>query len=227
LFKWLVNFWAAAAGNDGVLPSPVDLAWTLHCSEKAVESALRELRNRDFLDEIEGSYVPHDWSHWQFESDSSTDRVKRFRERQRNVSSTVTTVSRNVTETPRARATEQSRTETDTDQSASVSSNDEIHDWITGICDRHPNPNNRILSEQALVALCADPRFDRAAFDRAHEAWCRSEKWNTEGGRFVPQLSKWIGDKGYRRMPPAATNKSAGGNLVETSKDDYGWMPPV
>lgn len=93
LFKWVVNLWAFACRNNGCLPPFEDIAFELHVKVTRVSSVVTELVSKRFIDEIDGCYVMHDWSDHQFESDSSTERVRQFRERKRNVS-----------ETPRARA---------------------------------------------------------------------------------------------------------------------------
>lgn len=81
--------------------------------------------------------------------------------------------------------------------------------------------------------LALDPLFDRAAFDRAHTAWCKSKRWTEEEFRFCPRLAKWIADQGYKKLPPAAQNGTARQTgtsglppLVTVTDDAYGWMPP-
>jgi len=115
LFKFWINC-LCLYGKRGYFPPAPDIAWALQLSEQATIKNLRSLINAHLLDEspqdagFEGILVdaihPHDWDEMQFESDSSTERVKRFRERRMKP-------RRNVTVTPQ----EQSRADTEQIQS--------------------------------------------------------------------------------------------------------------
>jgi len=93
LFKWLVNFWAFACRNDGCLPPVEDIAWEFRVSVPSVSKVVQELVTKGFLEQVDGVFVIHDWSDHQFETDHSTERVRKFRERKRNASSVSSTVS--------------------------------------------------------------------------------------------------------------------------------------
>ena len=77
-----------ASKNGGVLPSIEDMAFALRVSNDVCSSLIDELKTCGLID---GSkrLVPHGWEKRQYKSDTSTDRVKRFRERSRNVTETV------------------------------------------------------------------------------------------------------------------------------------------
>ncbi|WLB14805.1 hypothetical protein QIH87_50205 (plasmid) [Bradyrhizobium elkanii] len=97
LFKALINLWCVASQNDGVLPSNGDIAYKLRIkTEKAAEYVTKLVR-AGLIDNVDGTFVPHNWDGRQFQSDSSTERVKRHRNKKRNVSGNV---SSNGTETP-------------------------------------------------------------------------------------------------------------------------------
>src|SRR6185503_13457025 len=98
LFKWLINLWAFACRNEAVLPPLEKIARKLHKSPATVQSAVSSLLQKRFIEEIDGCLVIHDWSDHQFESDSSTERVRKFRERQRNVSVTPRASARSESE---------------------------------------------------------------------------------------------------------------------------------
>jgi hypothetical protein len=51
---------------------------------------LAQLHAAGLLDKTETGFTPHNWNGRQYKSDVSTERVKRFRQHKRNVSSTVT-----------------------------------------------------------------------------------------------------------------------------------------
>lgn len=92
-FKHWVNLLCLAAKNDGVLPSQEDIAFALRIDEIACQSLLDRLLIAGLIDILKGGpngsrIAPHAWSQRQYKSDVSTDRVKRYRERSRNVSVT-------------------------------------------------------------------------------------------------------------------------------------------
>lgn len=89
LFKSLINLWCLASQHGGILPSIADIAFKLRISTEKATAMLVGLKNAELIDEVEGGLAPHNWNARQYKSDVSTDRVKQFRERQRNVSITV------------------------------------------------------------------------------------------------------------------------------------------
>jgi hypothetical protein len=85
-FKAWVNILCLASRNDGKLPSQDDIAFSLRCNVSCVSTLIERLLNRGLIDKCNGGpngyhYAPHGWSKRQYKSDTSTDRVKRFRER--------------------------------------------------------------------------------------------------------------------------------------------------
>ena len=79
-----------ASAHGGILPSTDVIAVKLRTSRHKAAELIATLVRATLLDEIKpGKFTPHNWRERQFQSDVSSTRVKRFRERQRNVSSTV------------------------------------------------------------------------------------------------------------------------------------------
>jgi hypothetical protein len=89
LFKALINLWCLASANDGVLPPIDEIAFKLRMKPEKVQRVLTELRAAGLIDDNEMGARPHNWDARQFISDGSTSRVKRFRERRRNVSTAI------------------------------------------------------------------------------------------------------------------------------------------
>src|SRR5262249_52332204 len=79
LFKALVNLWCLASQNDGLLPSIDDIAFKLRMSPDKVGKVIADLRGHDLLDIDETGISPHNWSGRQYQSDSSSERVRRHR----------------------------------------------------------------------------------------------------------------------------------------------------
>ncbi|MCK4788291.1 MAG: hypothetical protein KAV87_31405 [Desulfobacteraceae bacterium] len=100
LFKAWVNLMCLSDDN-GRLPSVEEVSFAFHETKEAVSSAFHELEKVALLVTDGETFHIAKWDKKQYKSDTSTERVKRYRERQRNVS-----------ETPQI----QNRTEADTEQ---------------------------------------------------------------------------------------------------------------
>lgn len=92
-FKGWVNILCAASRNDGMLPDMDHLAFALRMSVDACQTLVERLSNAGLIDTKSGGangshYAPHGWGKRQYKSDSSTERVKRFRHRSEAVSET-------------------------------------------------------------------------------------------------------------------------------------------
>lgn len=86
LFKAWVNCLALASRHGGTLPSVPDIAFAFRMPENAVITLLDRLSNATLIDRVNGGpngwrYAPHSWAKRQYKSDTSTPRVKRFREK--------------------------------------------------------------------------------------------------------------------------------------------------
>jgi hypothetical protein len=106
-FKIWVNLLCLACRHDGKLPPLEDIAFALRLDLIACRSVLDRLSIATLIDTPKGGaigwrYAIHGWDKRQYKSDTSTERVKRFRER-----------SETVSETPPETETE---TETETEQ---------------------------------------------------------------------------------------------------------------
>lgn len=95
-FRLWVNVLAVAAENDGHIPADDDLKLVLGMRLDHLKGGLNRLISGGLIDALEHGYEPHNWSKFQYRSDTSTDRVQKHR------------AKRNVSETP-------PDTETDTD----------------------------------------------------------------------------------------------------------------
>jgi hypothetical protein len=87
LFKGWINILCLASKNDGVLPSIGDVAFALRLPIPKASQLIEALTSAGLIDQLaNGQLSPHNWDNRQHKSDSSTERVKAYRERQRNVS---------------------------------------------------------------------------------------------------------------------------------------------
>jgi hypothetical protein len=81
------NLMCLASAYEGVLPSMDVCSLKLRMPAAKVKAVLAELEAAQLFDQSEGKWTPHNWGTRQYKSDVSTERVKRFRNAQRNVSS--------------------------------------------------------------------------------------------------------------------------------------------
>jgi len=79
------NLLCVACKYDGVLPPLPDLAFLMRRSRPATARLIEALTRAGLFEKTERGIEPHDWREWQYKSDVSSERVKRHRQRQRNV----------------------------------------------------------------------------------------------------------------------------------------------
>lgn len=114
LFKTWVNLLCIASQSGGILPSIDDIAFRLRMSVHDAEQQISDLILAGLLDITESGRSPHNWSGRQFQSDCSTERVKKHR---RNKAATLCNVSETASETPPEQSiAEHSRAETEQKQ---------------------------------------------------------------------------------------------------------------
>lgn len=101
-FRLWVELLTVAAENDGLIPPLEDLKHVLKRRLDHLSRGLEGLIRAELMDALEVGYEPHNWGERQYKSDTSTERVRKFREK------------RNVSVTPPETETE-TDTETDTD----------------------------------------------------------------------------------------------------------------
>lgn len=88
LHRIWIGILCVASKNDGQLPPLDDLALMIRMRPEKLGEAIKSLTTAGLIDENEAILSPHNWSGRQYKSDVSTERVKRYREQQRNVSVT-------------------------------------------------------------------------------------------------------------------------------------------
>ena len=86
LFKTWVNLLAVASRNDGTLPAVTQLAFSLRVSPTDMQSRLDDLILAGLLDiRDDGRIEPHNWKIRQWKSDDSAERVRKHRQRKREL----------------------------------------------------------------------------------------------------------------------------------------------
>lgn len=92
-FKCWVNMLCIACRHDGKLPHLPDIAFAMRMAIDDCQTVLERLSNGGLIDRASGGangmhYAVHNWEKRQYKSDTSTGRVKRFRERSETVAVT-------------------------------------------------------------------------------------------------------------------------------------------
>jgi len=92
-FRGWFNLLCLTSRCDGKLPPIEDVAFALRMSQDGARTLIERLRNAGLIDRCSGGAngahdAPHSWDKRQYKSDTSTDRVKRFRKRFSNTNVT-------------------------------------------------------------------------------------------------------------------------------------------
>jgi hypothetical protein len=186
-FKGWVNLLCLAKRHDGVLPEIGDIAFALRLSETEVRLLLETLMRAGLIDDGDAGLTPHNWGGRQYLSDVSTDRVKRFRERERNVSET-------VVETP-------PETETETEQNREIDSaiDDEFGVWYAA----YPRKQGRGQAIKAYrqARKKADAAVLLAGIERYKKLKPAYADWR------MP--ATWLNGEGWLDQPDAKANGTA------------------
>jgi DNA-binding transcriptional ArsR family regulator len=164
LFKTWVNLLCIASKNGGVIPyNYSQLAFRLRKDKSQMEKHLTVLIEAGLMDQGETLH-PHNWSGRQYESDSSATRVKRYRERKRNVTGNATSnVTPTVNVTPPEAETD-AEPETEQKQSAPPPVIPGCHERYSEVCQAvleilGPNAVNLNRVDKWLKDGC-DPDLD-------------------------------------------------------------------
>jgi hypothetical protein len=78
MFKAWVNILCIASKHGGTIPE-CNVSFLLRLTEDETKSLLQSLVDAGLIDRKNGKLMPHGWNKRQYKSDSSTERVKRFR----------------------------------------------------------------------------------------------------------------------------------------------------
>ena len=139
-FRVWVGLLCLASKNEGVLPPFEDMALLLRMKREKLQPELETLITSGLFDHTDDGIIPHNWTGRQYKSDVSTERVKRFRNGQRNVS-----------ETPPDTETEQSRIRGA--RADALSSPDWPKDFREQFWERYPNKVGKPVALQKLERI--------------------------------------------------------------------------
>ena len=88
---------------------------------------------------------------------------------------------------------------------------------------KHPKRTGKIPAEQAFAIAVAERPDDMAGtaelIERNHTAWCASEDWSRDGGRYVRKLENWLRDGDWLEAPPEQA-KSQQSTMLSMEEQD-------
>jgi hypothetical protein len=187
LFKHWINLLCLASKNEGLLPPPADISFALRLSAGTTTDVLSKLLKAGLLERKSGIYQPHNWNKRQYKSDVSTDRVRAFRERFRNVSGLDSeTVSAAVSET---------RSDTDSDTEDRSESNPPIvpplGDGFEDFWKSYPRKIGKGAAKRVWERIHPVNGLREKIAAAVAEAKM-SDQWRRDNGQYIPHPSTWL-----------------------------------
>ena len=235
LVKSWLNFLCFACENKGYLPRAEEMAWELRTAQGKIERSIVSLVDRGLIENRpEGLYM-HSWDFRQFHSDSSTERVREHRKKQRETfpecSGNVSTDDENVSSSVPGNVSGTFGNGECNDDETGLQNTDNREQKTEGISpleieleqvarhmyERHPS--HRRCSEAMITTKLraiakkshSAERINRVkAIDLNHAAWC--SYWALDGGRFANGLQNWLAPTMGRfdEHPPSAKANGLG-----------------
>jgi hypothetical protein len=241
----LVKLWCLACENGGVLPSVTDAAFILRMTEEEVQRTLDALKAEGWLDESPDGLTPHNWQEHQRASDSSTDRVREYRERKRytkqgeTVSETGDGVS-SETGTKRSMpvsVTVQNRTEEKQRRGeenivpflrSSSRASSPLVDRFQEIAARYPNPTGVDAAARQWISVLDTGEIHEGNVEEVFsglDRWLVSATAKEDGGKFMPSLKRWMEERMWKDAPrPAEVERPL--KISSEGNDPYAiWVP--
>lgn len=84
-----------------------------------------------------------------------------------------------------------------------------LGEYLDALRSGHPRFDNefRVSRELFSVSNLLPPI---AEFRATLAAWCASEQWKSDGGRYVPSAANWVKNGGWKNQPPPAAESKGG-----------------
>jgi hypothetical protein len=225
-FKNLINLWCLAKDGDGVIPPVPEIAFKLRMTDQQVRKAITALPQL-IEPQADGTFRAHDWNEHQYQSDVSTNRVKQFRERQRNVSG-------NQIETPpeyrvQTTDTEETLIPLSAPKAGAVDvwfETDFWPKWLRRPDDDLPGPALKAARSvaktvairkqiMAAVEACrADRQEKEPGYRVSARRWLREGMWEASAVESAKPQELWPGQLGGRPHPDAIIRNFKKGDFI-------------
>lgn len=206
--------YASELEKDGKIFPENDPAWRLRISQSDLEKHLSTLLLLEIIELKKGIISFKNWDKRQFASDNSTERVKRFRNGQRNVSVT-------ADETPPETESEtESESETEGVKHLTPSEQFDLF-W-----KQYPRKEKKKNALEAWSKL----KLNNEQFFQVSAALAKqkmSDQWTRDGGKYIPHPTTWINgrrwedegiQKDYAETPSSAPASKFEKNMAVLDK---------
>ena len=206
--------WAVPPGWYGFVPAAgVGIIHRAGVEDAAGIAALKMLaspekssRSRDFdgrrMVRIDGGYLILNYMKYRDRDYTAAERQRRFRARKKDKASrrNVSMSRRNITQT-------EAEAEADTERSKpSRASRSEADGLFARFWDAYPRKIGKGAAAKAFARL-KSPEALVTRMLAALEAVSRSEQWQREGGRFIPNPATWLNQRRWEDEPTSGAQK--------------------
>lgn len=216
LYKAWVNLLCLASKSDarGFLPCVEDIAFALRTSTEAAQGIVDQLLRYNLLEAVDGGFTPHNWDSRQRSSDTSNERVARFRAKNQvinngNVTSNVTpdddvTIG-NALDTDTEK--KQSREETEAEQIPPTPQGSDaarltampggkkipaLEKRFEAFWTAYPRKVGKQAALKVWMRLCPNAETSDAILT-AVELQKKGRAWLRDGGQYIPNPATWLG----------------------------------
>jgi hypothetical protein len=232
LFKAWVNLLCVASKNGGVIPSVADAAFGLRMTELKAAAVVTELAAARLLDRVAGgTFAPHNWNKRQFKSDTSNERVKAFRQREKKQGDDVTVhgagnVTGNVTATADATAPEQNRAEAEQNHGGAGAPRRDAEMAFQRFWQAYPKrqgANPKEPARKAFRAAVTSGVDAETVIAAARRYAAELQRDNKLGTQFVARAVTWLNEKRWGDYPPPPGAAVAGFYARDGSAELAAW----
>lgn len=190
LFRHWINSLCLASRNNGVLPDIGAISFAYRLPIAPTIAILNDLLIAGLIEKCKGGpngffYRPHNWDSRQFKSDSSTERVRKFR----NVSETLHETHQNRTEQNRAEGEEISPSPVDSKNgSGGTYSEDFLQFW-----QAYPKRVGKGEAFKAWKRVGHEVQITVVLV--AVQAQADTDQWRRNNGQFIPNPATWLNQR--------------------------------
>lgn len=186
-FKAWVNMMCLANRNGGKIPCLADVSFAFRITDIQAQGQLDLMLHHGFIDTVRGKCEIHNWKKRQYKSDSSTERVKKYR---------VEKVKRfsNVSETPDE--THQNRTETEQNNPIVPSGHSVPFELFW---ESYPRKIGKGAAESSWKRQKLNVLLP--VIMPALDAQKLSTGWHDESGKYIPNPATWLNQKRWNDSP--------------------------
>ncbi len=202
-FKLWVSLLCLSCDADGILPSVSEMAWKTRLDYETFLKRFTLLQERGLMEDLgENQYTPHNWDARQFNSDTSTERVRKHRSKreiERNVSETLPkrceTVSVTVPDSD-SYTDSDSKTETKTEKTPRANARPcaPFEEFWKAFPARNGRKNGKADALKVWLSLkVGEDLYQEIVSALAIQR--KTTEWTKENGAFVPDAVVWLRHK--------------------------------